>query len=146
MAAGCQVGALLAGRDDKVQAAAAAFGEALGIAFQLQDDYLGIWGDAQVVGKTANDLDERKLSLPVVLALEQDVGSRLFRLMTGPGDLYDPDQLRLSVEAMDIHLATERRVTLAAGTALIALQQLGLPTQDLAQFEELVGFVATRVA
>lgn len=50
------------------------FGMNIGIAFQIHDDYLGIWGEEQEVGKTANDLMERKKSLPVVLALEMAPG------------------------------------------------------------------------
>jgi geranylgeranyl diphosphate synthase type I len=45
-------------------------GLALGLAFQIQDDWLGIWGDEAVTGKpTADDLRRRKKSLPVVFAL-----------------------------------------------------------------------------
>ncbi|MBA7704025.1 hypothetical protein ES703_112823 [subsurface metagenome] len=47
------------------------FGLNMGVAFQIHDDYLGIWGDEATVGKTANDLIEKKRSLPVVLVLEQ---------------------------------------------------------------------------
>lgn len=50
---------------------AARFGLNMGIAFQIHDDYLGIWGDETTVGKTANDLQERKRSLPVVLVLQK---------------------------------------------------------------------------
>lgn len=50
------------------------FGMNLGIAFQIHDDYLGIWGEEEEVGKTANDLMERKKSFPVVLALEMAPG------------------------------------------------------------------------
>ncbi len=46
------------------------FGLNMGVAFQIHDDYLGIWGDEASVGKTANDLLEKKRSLPVVLALQ----------------------------------------------------------------------------
>ncbi len=49
-------------------AAARRFGEALGVAFQLQNDYLGVWGQSETLGKAPNDLEERKRSLPVVLA------------------------------------------------------------------------------
>ena len=52
--------------------AAGSYGEALGIAFQLQDDYLGIWGDVELMGKAPNDLQQGKITFPVVLALEQD--------------------------------------------------------------------------
>ncbi len=52
-------------------AAAREFGEALGVAFQAWDDYLGIWGRREVTGKPAgDDLRERKKTLPVVWALE----------------------------------------------------------------------------
>ncbi len=49
-----------------------AFGEALGMAFQIQDDLLGIWGDPAVTGKSAaDDLRTRKKTLPVILAMER---------------------------------------------------------------------------
>lgn len=69
--AACEVGALCAGVDSGKVALAHEFGINMGIAFQIWDDYLGIWGDEEVVGKTANDLTEKKRSLPVVLALEK---------------------------------------------------------------------------
>jgi geranylgeranyl diphosphate synthase type I len=49
------------------------FGELLGLAFQLVDDLLGIWGDPVVTGKPVHsDLRSRKKSLPVVAALTSD--------------------------------------------------------------------------
>ncbi len=49
-----------------------AFGRELGLAFQIQDDILGIWGDEALTGKSAqSDVATRKKSLPVVYALEQ---------------------------------------------------------------------------
>jgi geranylgeranyl diphosphate synthase type I len=46
------------------------FGERIGLAFQLIDDLLGIWGDPQITGKPVHaDLRARKKSLPVVAAL-----------------------------------------------------------------------------
>ncbi len=48
------------------------FGWNLGVAFQLQDDLLGIWGDPGVTGKSAaSDLEKRKKCLPVVYGLER---------------------------------------------------------------------------
>lgn len=47
------------------------FGKHLGIAFQIQDDILGIWGEPLVTGKPrAADLHRRKVSLPIVMALQ----------------------------------------------------------------------------
>ncbi|MCS6962635.1 polyprenyl synthetase family protein [Thermoflexus sp.] len=49
-----------------------AFGEALGLAFQIQDDLLGIWGDPAVTGKSAaDDLQARKKTLPVIITMER---------------------------------------------------------------------------
>jgi len=48
------------------------FGTGLGMAFQIQDDYLGIWGDPQETGKSAaTDLLTRKKSLPILFGLKQ---------------------------------------------------------------------------
>ena len=52
-----------------------AYGWNLGLAYQLQDDLLGIWGDPAVTGKSAaSDLEQRKKSLPVVFGLEHSPG------------------------------------------------------------------------
>ncbi len=49
------------------------FGEKLGLAFQVQDDFLGIWGNAALTGKsTASDLISGKKSLPVLYGIEQN--------------------------------------------------------------------------
>lgn len=47
------------------------FGRGLGIAFQIQDDILGIWGDPQTTGKPAgDDILQKKKTLPFVFAVE----------------------------------------------------------------------------
>jgi len=66
----CQLGALLGGADESAQDAYRSFGHYLGLAFQVQDDILGIWGDEAVTGKSAaSDLVEGKKSLPVLAGL-----------------------------------------------------------------------------
>ncbi len=65
------LGARLATEDEAQVAAMSDFGEALGMAFQMQDDLLDIWGDPRDTGKPfAADLLQRKMSLPVIHALE----------------------------------------------------------------------------
>lgn len=66
LGAACETGALVAGAEEK-RSAARKFGEALGIGFQLRDDYLGAWGNPQEMGKAVDDLKERKWSLPLVV-------------------------------------------------------------------------------
>ena len=47
-----------------------AWGEAVGLAFQVQDDYLGIWGDPNLTGKSnTGDIARRKKTYPIVHAL-----------------------------------------------------------------------------
>jgi geranylgeranyl diphosphate synthase type I len=70
IAASIEAGALLATDDDEVIARYRAFGWALGIAFQLNDDLLGIWGAERATGKAASDLAHRKKTLPVIYAHE----------------------------------------------------------------------------
>ncbi|MFE2099950.1 MULTISPECIES: family 2 encapsulin nanocompartment cargo protein polyprenyl transferase [unclassified Streptomyces] len=66
----CALGALYAGADAQDVAALDGFGRQAGLAFQLIDDVIGIWGDPQHTGKPAGaDLAVRKKSLPVVAAL-----------------------------------------------------------------------------
>lgn len=70
IAASVEAGALLATDDQAVVDAYRAFGWALGLAFQVNDDVLGIWGQEQVTGKEPSDLAKRKQTLPVLYALE----------------------------------------------------------------------------
>jgi geranylgeranyl diphosphate synthase type I len=64
------LGALLGNAGEIEQEAYRQFGYHLGLAFQIQDDILGIWGDEIVTGKSAaSDLLEGKNSLPVLYAL-----------------------------------------------------------------------------
>ncbi|MGW6567915.1 family 2 encapsulin nanocompartment cargo protein polyprenyl transferase [Streptomyces sp. NPDC054975] len=66
----CALGALYAGAGEEEVAAMDAFGREAGLAFQLIDDLMGIWGDPGRTGKPAGaDLAAHKKSLPVVAAL-----------------------------------------------------------------------------
>lgn len=64
------LGPLIAGAEEAICQAYGEFGRLLGLAFQVQDDLLGIWGDANQTGKsTESDLVEGKKSLPVLYGL-----------------------------------------------------------------------------
>ncbi|WP_428985978.1 family 2 encapsulin nanocompartment cargo protein polyprenyl transferase [Streptomyces pyxinicus] len=66
----CAIGALYAGAEEAEVAALDDFGRQVGLAFQLIDDVIGIWGDSRHTGKPVGaDLAARKKSLPVVAAL-----------------------------------------------------------------------------
>lgn len=67
-----ELGALIAGCDEKTAAHYGQFGLNLGLAFQVLDDVLGIWGDETLIGKSAtSDIETRKKTLPVLFGLSQ---------------------------------------------------------------------------
>jgi geranylgeranyl diphosphate synthase type I len=67
-----QMGALIGSGNEVIAAHFADFGRNLGIAFQIRDDILGIWGDPDITGKSAaTDILSRKKSLPVLYGLSQ---------------------------------------------------------------------------
>jgi geranylgeranyl diphosphate synthase type I len=76
LGAAVALGAAFAGGSPKQVARLRSFGEQLGVAFQLADDLLGIWGDPAVTGKPVySDLRRRKKSLPLVAALTSGTGA-----------------------------------------------------------------------
>jgi geranylgeranyl diphosphate synthase, type I len=100
----CALGALLAGADAPRVDSARGFGRALGVAFQVVDDLLGIWGDSAVTGKPVGaDLARRKKSLPVVAALTSgtEAGRELAALYRGDGPL-DPDRTERAAELVEV--------------------------------------------
>jgi geranylgeranyl diphosphate synthase type I len=98
LAACAQIGALIATNDDDLAKQYAEFALNLGIAFQIHDDMLGIWGDPSVTGKSAaTDIISRKKSLPVLYGLSQS--DRLQRIYERPH--FQDSDVHEAVEALD---------------------------------------------
>jgi len=75
-AAATRVGAVVAGRPEREEAALADFGRWLGVAFQLVDDALDYQADEATLGKTVgDDFREGKITLPVILAFQRGDGA-----------------------------------------------------------------------
>ncbi|QDV70944.1 Octaprenyl-diphosphate synthase [Rosistilla carotiformis] len=69
----CRLGGTHGGADLPTQTALADFGENLGIAFQIADDFLDVWGSTERVGKTlGTDLLQGKPTLPLIHLLQSD--------------------------------------------------------------------------
>ena len=97
MACACSIGAVHLGAPPTLAMALAGFGAHVGLAFQLTDDLLGIWGAPEVTGKPVRaDLRARKKSLPVVAALSsgQPEAAELRALLTSPEPLTEDDLVR----------------------------------------------------
>jgi len=93
LSACCHLGSLLGGAEEAKQDAYRSFGQYLGLAFQVQDDILGIWGNETVTGKSvASDLVEGKNSLPVLAGLS---ANKKFaeRWRQGPVHAYEVEDL-----------------------------------------------------
>ena len=89
ISASIEAGAVLATDDENVIARYRAFGWDLGIAFQLNDDLLGIWGPEVATGKEPTDVPRRKKTLPVIYAFEHANPEDRARL----GELYGNGRL-----------------------------------------------------
>lgn len=99
IAASTQLGALIAGKTPPQIERYAAFGHNLGMAFQVRDDILGIWGDPELTGKSAaTDIITRKKSLPVLYGLEH---SQEFRAMYAHAYQGDADEVARAVAILD---------------------------------------------
>jgi geranylgeranyl diphosphate synthase type I len=70
LSACCTLGSMLSNADDTTQEAYSEFGHFLGLAYQVKDDLLGIWGESVQTGKTSgSDLVSRKKSLPILFGI-----------------------------------------------------------------------------
>ncbi len=66
----CAIGAMIGGAGAETAEALGGFGFDIGVAYQIQDDTLGAWGDPEKMGKpVGSDLRRNKRTLPVILAL-----------------------------------------------------------------------------
>ena len=81
LATSCLLGALYGGAPEPALDEYYNFGRHLGLAFQIRDDYLGIWGDPKDTGKpSADDLTSKKKTLPILYALAASAGDDRARL------------------------------------------------------------------
>ena len=148
---GLEIGALLATGDPggKTFTAFSRFGNCLGRAFQVRDDFLGIWGESNLTGKpTGNDIRRRKKSFPVVLAFELATGKDFEDLCRIYGqDELDEEDVGKVLTVLDAVGAQDLSQTLtesSAGEALQALDTVELPSWARAEAKELVDFLARR--
>lgn len=94
--AACELGALSVSDNPQLVGLYRQFGRHLGTAFQLTDDFLGIWGCESAMGKPVySDVRSKKNSLPVVAALTPGTaaGQELALLYDRTAPLYDDDLL-----------------------------------------------------
>ncbi|MFF0015510.1 polyprenyl synthetase family protein [Streptomyces sp. NPDC005374] len=114
------LGALLGGAPPATVTAMDLTGRHLGIAFQIVDDVLGIWGDPLVTGKPVHgDLRERRKTFPVLAALDSTApaAAHLARLLEADGPLSEIADLIEECGGRAAALAEARRHLAAADPA-----------------------------
>jgi geranylgeranyl diphosphate synthase type I len=142
------LGAALAGSLDELGGPLSAFGLPLGEAFQLRDDLLGVFGDAEVTGKpVGDDLREGKLTpLVAVAAGRADADGARLLAMLGQPDLADTDvaDLQAFLIACGARDEVERSIERLVDEALAALATAPMTDEARSALAELGTFVAWR--
>jgi len=127
IACATELGALLGGAEAAVVAAYRAFGENLGMAFQVIDDILGVWGAEDETGKSASsDILTRKKTLPIVYGMRDPALQSLF----GQEEVGVRDVPRVVeiLERCGARAYAEQTAEAYSAQALSHLEQAGLDT------------------
>lgn len=125
--AACELGVRHAGGSDRFVRELGEYGDSLGIAFQIADDYLDLWGDDGRVGKTlGTDLAQGKTTLPIIRLYQtanDDVRAAMHAIMRmPPSERTEPILERL--EASDAKRYTAEVARTYRDRALAALRTL----------------------
>jgi geranylgeranyl diphosphate synthase type I len=149
MACACSIGAVYLGAPPALAMSLAAFGAHVGLAFQLTDDLLGIWGAPEVTGKPVRaDLRARKKSLPVVAALTggSSQSRQLGELLNRPGTLSEEDLILAAklVEEAGGKSWTENEADSQLAQAESCLNETDIPADVRAEFSAIAQFITTR--
>jgi geranylgeranyl diphosphate synthase type I len=146
ISAAAGIGGILGGGGKQSIEALRSFGRHLGLAFQAVDDDLGIWGDPAVTGKpAANDVRQRKKTIPVVHALAGDDGPGLRALLSKAEPT--ESELRRAVHIIDQSGSREWTRDLAwrnLVSSMAALEGASLLPQAADELRQLAGFVVRR--
>ena len=145
----CALGALVVGAPAALVDGLSRFGWHLGVAFQLVDDLLGIWGDPARTGKPVGaDLRARKKSLPVVRAmtLGGPAGRSLAELYGRAAPLGDTEVARATelVEESGARDWTEQRAREEIERAWAELDLLALPDEVHRELTDIASFITGR--
>ena len=144
-----QLGALVATEDQKTAELFGECGRLLGLAFQVRDDYLGVWGDPNVFGKpVGSDIKRKKKALPAVYALQEAHGKDLdaLRSIYGLSVLGDAE-VQTVMDIMETVKTADYVQETASNYAYKSLQplsELGLPPSDFRLVRNLAEFFAKR--
>lgn len=146
LSASCKLGAIASGADQSQVNKIGRFGIAFGLAFQVQDDFLGIWGDPRITGKSQfTDLLSQKKTYPILLGLESNKG--FSDLWNQPGIVNEAKATELAKQLgiEGIKEQTKRTFVKLYATACQELDSLDLNRVHAATLYDLVETIKRRV-
>ncbi len=141
LAYSAELGARVAGCQTDVINHYAAFGRDLGLAFQVRDDILGIWGDESLIGKSAaTDIVTRKKSLPVLFGLSQSAELRELYTQDASDELFVKHVIQIldNVKAREFAKNYEERHAQSALDHLAAAGAQGEAGEALYQLSDML--------
>jgi geranylgeranyl diphosphate synthase type I len=148
IAASLRLGAMLGTDDPALVDAFGRFGESAGLAFQVVDDILGIWGDPAVTGKSAaSDILSKKKSLPAILGMHHaQFGKRLREIYALPQlqTAHVAEVLEL-LDAAQVRQQVERQADTLTANALAALHSTQIKNRAMDQLRGIAETMTRRV-
>ena len=142
-----EIGAILTGVPPARASLLGEWGRAVGLAFQVQDDYLGIWGDPGETGKSnTNDISRRKKTLPVVHALWDERAAATIRSVYAQPELGDSDILRVveALESAGAPDACRAKAEELNRTSARLLAELELAPAESSRFQSIANYIINR--
>jgi geranylgeranyl diphosphate synthase, type I len=149
LAGSLEIGALIGTGDTATVGSLKEIGKELGLAFQVRDDILGIWGDQAATGKPAGgDIRRKKKSFPVVYALEHANPSAR-RELIGLYKNETPDSETVArvlavFDALDTRDNAQKLVDEYSQRGLETFASLNIPAPFQSEMKELVRFLTGR--
>jgi len=146
--ASVRLGALVGTDRQATIDALARFGENIGMAFQITDDILGIWGNSSVTGKSAaTDILSKKKSLPAIIGLTHPQYGAAMRAIYAQARLTQDDVTRVLqlLDAAHAREQTQRRADEYRALALDALDATGIKNRAIDQLREIADAMTRRV-
>ena len=149
LAAPIEIGAILAGAPPESARTASAWGAHVGAAFQAQDDYLGIWGEPNITGKSnTNDIRRKKKTLPVVHGLNDGGAGPILRAAYAKAEV-EPSDVVAVVAALEVAGSGDycrQRAATQAAEADHLIEMLPVGEVERAEFRAIARYLVERNA
>lgn len=143
------LGAILGGADGRLLSRIDEFGENLGVAFQIQDDILGVFGDEKTVGKSVtSDIEEGKNTLLIIHALEKAVQEQkeVLNKYYGKGKIGEEElsrirQVFLETGALDY---SKQKAAQLVGEAKAVIERMEIAEDKKQMLRQMADFLVER--